>query len=552
MKNLLVRYQVFIFLVALTLIGGLLRLYQNDKNPISLSIDEVAFGYNAYSVLKTGRDEYGKFLPITFKSVGDYKNPVVVYTMIPSIYFLGLNAFSIRLPTALIATLSIPLFYLLFVLITRNKKYAIGATLLLAISPWHIYYSRYISDHLIALAFVVCGMISFLKMIEGKKFWVIPAAIFLVGSMYTYHAERLFIPIFSLALIVLYFRQINANRKIFLLFVISACILVLPLVYSTIFGPDKARVQMTLIIKDIEFQRNVAFKTYSINNTYQFLTSTNAPLLFFYWVRKYLYYIHPGFLFYSGLNMTTNGILGLGIMYIFEIPWLILGIITLLKKKVLNYRLIFAWVLIGLIPASLTLNEQHPSRSFLILPMTLLISSVGMFSFFNLIKKNLSKYSYPIYFLFTLLIIWNLLFAFLVFKVHFPKQKGEDFMEGTKETVEYALANQDKYQEIVFDPRRGIYGPDIVSIPHMYILFYSKYDPYKYQTEEKIHGNNFTSFDKYTIREIDWRVDRNKKGTLFIGSPWSLQEKNLKEGEILKRVYLSGGDLAFLIVSPKP
>ena len=123
-------------------------------------------------------------------------------------------------------------------------------------------------------------------------------------------------------------------------------------------------------------------------------------------------------------------------------------------------------------------------------------------------------------------------------------------MEGTKETVEYALANKNNYNEIVFDPYRGIEAPYIVSIPHMYILFYSQYDPVLYQQETRRYGQDLYGFDKFTIRRIDWREDRDKVGTLFIGSPWSLPEKDIKKEDILKKVYLSGGQLVFLIVSP--
>ncbi len=123
-------------------------------------------------------------------------------------------------------------------------------------------------------------------------------------------------------------------------------------------------------------------------------------------------------------------------------------------------------------------------------------------------------------------------------------------MEGTKEAVQYALAHKDQYQEIVFDPYRGIIAPNIVSIPHMYILFYSRYDPATYQREEKIRSDGSFGFDNFTIRKIDWRTDRFKKDTLFIGTPWSLPAKDIENEKILKKVYLSGGQLVFLIVSP--
>src|SRR3972149_11059967 len=136
---------ILVFLLLLTILGGFFRFYQITKNPISLSIDEVAFGYNAFSILKTGRDEYGKFLPLTFKSTGDYKNPVPIYLMVPSVALFGLNEFSVRFPTALIATLSIPLFFLFFMEISGSQIISLVATLFLTISPWHIYYSRYVS-----------------------------------------------------------------------------------------------------------------------------------------------------------------------------------------------------------------------------------------------------------------------------------------------------------------------------------------------------------------------------------------------------------------------
>src|SRR3989338_10048432 len=169
MKNLKKGKYVFIFLLLLTILGGFLRSYKNTENPISLSIDEVSFGYNAYSILKTGRDEYGKFLPLTFKSTGDYKNPVPIYLMVPSIALFGLNEFSVRFPTALIATLSIPLFFLFFMEVTWSRAVSLVGVLLLTFSPWHIYYSRYVSDHLIAATLVILGVLCFLRMLNKGR-----------------------------------------------------------------------------------------------------------------------------------------------------------------------------------------------------------------------------------------------------------------------------------------------------------------------------------------------------------------------------------------------
>src|SRR3990167_8937239 len=425
MKNLKKGKYVFIFLLLLTILGGFLRFYKNTQNPISLSIDEVLFGYNAYSILKTGRDEYGKFLPLSFKSTGDYKNPVPIYSMVPSIALFGLNEFSIRLPTLILATLSIPVFFLFFIEITSSMAISLIATSLLTISPWHIYYSRYVSDHLIAMFLVILGDICFLRMIrKGRWFWSVASSIFLI--------------------------------------------------FSTFFGPDRARAQMTWVGNDVEFVRNVAVKP--LQNI-PAIGSENF-LLFYFVARKYLNYFDPAFLFYSGLNLTKEDSYGLGVLYLFELPFLIAGIIMLFKKNIRNKKLIITWLLIGLIPASLTNNEQHPGRTFFILPMILLISAIGAMEFYKFINNYFSRrLKKIIYIIFVSLVVFNLTQALLIYTVHFPHQRGEDFMEGTKETVLYSLANKHKYKEIVFDPYRGIEAPYIVSIPHMYILFYANYDP---------------------------------------------------------------------------
>lgn len=539
---------IFVFLLFLTILGGFLRSYKNTQNPISLSIDEVAFGYNAYSVLKTGRDEYGKFLPLSFKSTGDYKNPVPIYSMVPSIALFGLNEFSIRLPTLVIATLSIPVFFLFFMIITNSLMISSVATLLLTISPWHIYYSRYVSDHLIAMFFVILGAICFLRMIKtGRWFWSMTSSIFFVLSMYTYYAERLFVPLLILAIFVLKRTDLKKQIKPLVFFALSCLIISSPLIFSTIFGPDRARAQMTWVGNDVEFVRNVAVKPLQ---DIPIIGSDNM-LLFYFTARKYLNYFDPAFLFYSGLHLTKEGSYGLGVLYLFELPWLIAGMIILVKKSIHNKKLIITWLLIGLIPASLTNNEQHPGRTFFILPMLLLISAIGAVEFFRFLNSYFNqRFKGIIYLVFAGVVILNLTQALLIYTVHFPRQRGEDFMEGTKETVVYALANKHKYKEIVIDPYRGIEAPYIVSIPHMYILFYSQYDPATYQREEKIRPDGSFGFDKFIIRRIDWRQDRFKKGTLFIGSPWSLPEKDIKPEEILKKIYLSNGNLAFFIVSP--
>ncbi len=535
--------RIFLIVSVLTLIGALLRFYNIIGNPNSLNIDEVSYGYSAYSILKTAHDENGVFMPLAFQSTGDYKSPVLIYSLVPSVAIFGLNEFGVRFTTALAGVLSIPIFFMLLKKLVKNIRIALIGTAFLTISPWHIFYSRLASESLMSTFFLMLGVLFFLKMFEGGKIWAVGASIFLTVSMYTYHSQRLFIPVFIFLYLLTGFKRFKLNISNIRIFVLGSLLLVSPLVYLTIFGSAGTRVGMVFLSQDIEYTRYVILD--------HIQRSGEQFLLFFFWIKRYLNYFQPDFLFFTGLNMTLPGTLGLGVLFLFELPWLILGIIKLIKN-ISARSIIILWILLGIIPASLANNDQSSVRSLLILPALLVIVSLGAQRFLEIAQSLSNKFIKLGFFSFYgFFIILTLIQAYLVFAVHFPIQRGEAFMEGTKETVLYALDNKDKYQEIVYDPYRGVEAPYIVNIPHMYILFYSKYDPAKYQTEAKHFGKDTFGFDKFTIRKIDWREDRSKKGTLFIGSPWSLPENDLAEAEILKKIYLSNGKLAFFIVSPK-
>ena len=89
-------YPILFLIVVLAFV---LRFVQLDSLPPSLNWDEVSHGYNAYSILKTGKDEWGKFLPIIFRAYGDYKLPLYIYITAFSEFIFGLNEFAVRLPS---------------------------------------------------------------------------------------------------------------------------------------------------------------------------------------------------------------------------------------------------------------------------------------------------------------------------------------------------------------------------------------------------------------------------------------------------------------------
>ncbi len=156
----------------LLLILGLalvVRLYKIDVIPPHLTSDEAALGYNAYSVLKTGRDEYGSLFPIIFKSFGDYKPGLYVYFTVPTVGIFGLNEFSVRLVSVLAGVLAVFVLYEIVKRLTQNSNLALIASFVLSLNPWHIFFSRGAWEVNLSLTLTLLGILFFIFFIKKRE-----------------------------------------------------------------------------------------------------------------------------------------------------------------------------------------------------------------------------------------------------------------------------------------------------------------------------------------------------------------------------------------------
>src|SRR3990172_600006 len=135
-----------IILILIILLAAFLRLYQLEKVPPGFHIDEVTVGYNAYSLMETGRDENGNFLPLYIDSFGDFRPAGYFYLTIPAIKFLGLTEFAVRFSSALFGVLTVILLFFLAEKIFKNRFVAFLSAFLLAVSPWHVIVTRATSE----------------------------------------------------------------------------------------------------------------------------------------------------------------------------------------------------------------------------------------------------------------------------------------------------------------------------------------------------------------------------------------------------------------------
>src|SRR5579859_7931615 len=118
---------VKLLFVLIILIAICLRFYQLGINPPSLTWDETAWGYNAYTLGLDGRDEFGRLLPHDYlESFGDFKPPMYAYLDILPIKLFGLTPYAVRFPSAFFGVLTVIITYFLVKQIfpkSKNKEW---------------------------------------------------------------------------------------------------------------------------------------------------------------------------------------------------------------------------------------------------------------------------------------------------------------------------------------------------------------------------------------------------------------------------------------------
>jgi 4-amino-4-deoxy-L-arabinose transferase-like glycosyltransferase len=143
-----------IIFITILVVAFFLRFWQLGNFPVSLNWDEVSHGYNAYSLLKTGKDQWSSSWPIfNFRAYGDYPTTLNMYLSLPFIYLFGLNPITIRLVSALCGFGLVIVAYFIGQEIFKNKPNSLLLMFLTAISPWTFFPSRGVFQSTVAQFF---------------------------------------------------------------------------------------------------------------------------------------------------------------------------------------------------------------------------------------------------------------------------------------------------------------------------------------------------------------------------------------------------------------
>ncbi len=476
------------------------RLLWLTKSPPALNWDEVSIGYNAYSILKTGRDEWGKFLPLSFKAYGEHKLPGMIYASIPAVAIFGASDLGVRITPAVIGIITVLAFYVLLRDLISPRLGFFGA-LLLAVSPWHVHFTRASYEASLALLFLILSVWQY-HLSRSKPSKLLASAAFATFSMYTYNAARIVAPLLYLVFFYLDRKYLRKQPKIFFLSLFLSAILLLPSIVVSSKENAFVRWEALSIMKNEGFIQAIGeSRRYTplpdplprlIHNKYTHL----AHRIFL----DYLKTFSTEFLFFKGSGNTQRSVQGMGLLYLFEIPLLALGILRLSKPKYRTLqRILVPWLLIGAVPSAITVESPSALRAVLMLPPLLSTSALGLEHADRLARQAKNKL---IPFLSLLFGVWNILyFAYRLWGVY-PIKYSSDWQFGYKEAISEIM----KYESAA----EGVYLTSDYGEPYMYLLFYGKVDPRRYQdhanvdrTTDPLGWVHVLRFDKYHFVDFE-------------------------------------------------
>lgn len=541
MLKLFKKYSVLIILSFIVLFAGFLRFYELGNNPPSLDWDEASLGYNAYSILKTGKDEYGNSFPISIRSFDDYKPAAYTYLTIPSVYFFGLNEFSVRFPSALFGVLTVLATFLLVKELFKINNIALLSSFLLAISPWHLQFSRVAFESNLGVSFFVLGTFLFLKGIKDGKFLIFAFGFFAL-SFYSYHSIRLILPIFILGLLLYYRKEIWKIKNYFLVGVLAAFILGTPFVANFLSGRGNlSRFSSVTVltptgtldksIKELQYDKERGdFLGQIFHNRRVVYTLTV--------LKGYLDHYNLNFLFIQGDGIERHHPVSFGMMYLVELPFLLLGIFYVFNKKIKGRFILFLWFLIAPLASSLTTGTPHPVRALTFLPTFQIFVAFGIFWFISKILKFKSQLlRNTSLLLFFLAFSFNFLYYIHQYYVHTPIEYSQGWQYGYREVFKEAARIESKYEKILITYK--------YDQPYIFYLFYNKIDPLWYQRNWDYLGTREIErsrriIGKYEFRNINFGEDSKIPKILIIGDP-----SEIPEDKTIKEVRFLDGTVAF-------
>ncbi len=516
----------WLILAVIVVVAAFLRFNKLGQIPFGFYQDESAIGYNAYSILTTGKDEYGLRYPLYFKSFGDYKLPVYIYLTAISEKIFGLTEWAVRLPSAVFGTLTVLLVYWFTLEVTGKRPLAFVASAALALNPWHIHYSRATFEVTISLFFFVFGgyllIRSFVRKTTGA---FLGGTLCFIVAFYSYNLTRLLAPLLYALFLWNYLPKLSVVRRWELFATITASFFLLIPFFLTLTGSGGAlSAKGTFIFTSSAVQAPlIEFRSYlvSLPPVFTKLFFNQFILTLWQYIQNIFNYFSVNFFFLTGSAHGNHGIGNVGEFYVFDLPLILIGAYRFSREKSRLRTILTGWVALTIAVAALTRESPHATRSFFLIVPGVLLSAQGVLtitSWMRTIHGSARKILTAV--LALSFVVYNLTYYFSSYYVRFPILYASAWRSADRDLSLYLATVAPRYNRIIVDSNSGFI--------YTSLLFYQKYSPVDFgrtvtrYPDDSEGFSNVKSFGIYEFKSIDWITDVRTPKTLFVTSPQSL------------------------------
>ncbi len=315
-------------LPAIVLLALGLRLVRLTSVPNGFFADEASAALDASSIAHTLHDQHGVYLPVFFQALGEWVGGFHVYWDAPFLALFGLSEFAVRLASAEAGTLTVLLVYL-FATRMYNQQIGLVSASLLAIAPWHLIQSR-VGWQVVDVPLVTALCLTLFYKGLARSWWLPLSFMCWAIGFYTYFPGRLFFPLLGLAALVIYAGPLWQSRRAAAVGAIAALIMLIPVVPAIWHG--------------IFFVRLNQLSNGQVSVLAQLRTG---------WA-NYWAHFEPGFLFQTSTDwITRHYIRGFGMLYPFEAPFLVIGLVVVLLRHRRADLFLLSWLAIYPLAAAL-------------------------------------------------------------------------------------------------------------------------------------------------------------------------------------------------------
>lgn len=434
--------------------------------------DSLTLVYDAYSILKTGHDQKGEFLPLVF-SLGGARPGGYVYATIPFVALFGPTALASRMVSVLSGLGIVILLYLLGKeFFSKNAALAIAA--IAAVNPWDLSLSRGPFESHFALFLALLGFYVFILGLK-KPFWFVIFGLSFALASQTYSTYRLTMPLFTILLLFWdknFKLLFNPQKRILLgggiaIIAVSSVLSV----YLTLSRGNQDRFEIINIFNAPEIrytvsqQLNSERQLDSIHPAFSNRLHTPQVVVAGILAENYFRNFFPSFLFLHGDGEVRHNPAEMGEFYWVDLMLLVLGIIYLYNSNRQFLILLTCWILIAPIPTSLV-GTPHALRDSLLLPPFLILIGLGLGKLYASRIRMVQSLTF-----FVLILIFCLQFVYFIDRFYFisPQKNARFWSYPAKRASLLALNNKEKFDFVIL-------SNDIENMEFAYPT-YAKLDP---------------------------------------------------------------------------